>query len=237
VWTECRTRGRGDCHGRLAGPAGRRAAWCLVHVIGLLCCLAVAHLAVGAVVSHGAYSDFASSVRGDLVREDWSAVPIGVIQNQTINGVTYGFTDNFGHQLAVWNGGGWGLRLGVVMDSGVSNFGVLDRIEFRFGSHGLDSFGVMFAQGNYNDAGFAVFAVQVGEGDVFLRTVVIDSVGPNIGYLGLTGLDGADAVTIWRVQSDANVVWGVYHIDFALVPGGGALAGLAMVGCRRRRRR
>jgi len=238
IWRGCRTDRRGGGRGRLLLVAGGRAALCLFCVVGLLGWHPVARAASAAVVSHTAYGDFAAAVRGDLVREDWSAVPDGVIQNQTINGVTYGYTNPWGQQLVVENYTSWGFRLGALRTDGqLTAFGSRCQMEFRFNSQGLDSFGVMFAQGNYSDAGVAVFAVQVGEGEVFMRTVVIDSVGPNIGYLGLTGLGGADTVTIWRVQSDANVVWGVYHIDFAVVPGGGAVAGLLLIRCRKRRRR
>ncbi len=123
------------------------------------------------------------------------------------------------------------------MPNGPSNFGWSDRVTFSFGGSGVDSFGIMFAQGNYTNIGTSVFAVQVNNGEIFYRSVPVVTAGPNIGYLGLTGLNQAGSVTIWQVQSGANVVWSAYHIDWATVPTPGVLACFGAAGLLGRRRR
>ena len=67
--------------------------------------------AVSAIVAHDSYEAFAAASPTTLTREDWTSVPLGVIEGQVINGVHYSHTDAFGDQLAVGDGGagdfGW----------------------------------------------------------------------------------------------------------------------------------
>jgi len=194
--------------------------------------------ALSSIVAYDSYAAFAAASPTTLTREDWASVPLGVIEGQVINGVHYSHTDAFGSQLAVGNGGAWGFRLRTIASSGSSlAFGWSDRVTFTFGGSGVDSFGVMFAQGNYTDTGTSVFAVQVNDGEIFYRSVPVVTPGPNIGYLGLTGLNQAGSVTIWRVQSGANVVWSAYHIDWTTVPAPSVLACFGAAGFLGRRRR
>jgi len=225
--------------GHLAGPCLRSLAMRIskTRMTGAVAAVAVAGSASATIVSHESYGAFFAAAPSNLIREDWSSVPLGVIEGQIINGVQYAHTSAFGHQLAIGTGG-WGFRLGVVTPTGVSNFSWSDRVTFSFGVSGISAFGIMFAQGNYTDTGTSVFAVQVDSGPTFYRSVQVVSAGPNVGYLGLTGLESAGSVTIWRAQSGANVVWSAYHIDYAFVPAPGALAllgGAGLVGTRRRR--
>ncbi len=198
--------------------------------------LGIHETSVAAIVSHESYGAFSAAAPSNLIREDWSSVPLGVIENQIINGVHYTHTDAFGHQLAIGNGGAWGFRLGVVMPSGVSSFGWSDRVTFSFGVSGISAFGIMFAQGNYTNTGTSIFAVQVDGGPTFYRSVQVASAGPNVGYLGLTGLESAGSVTIWRVQSGANVTWTAYNIDYAFVPAPSVFAAIGVCGLVLRRR-
>ena len=67
--------------------------------------LGIHETSVAAIVSHESYGAFSAAAPSNLIREDWSSVPLGVIENQIINGVHYTHTDAFGHQLAIGNGG------------------------------------------------------------------------------------------------------------------------------------
>ena len=183
----------------------------------------LASRAYAATIAYESYESFSEAAGTSLVREDWATVPVGAIEGQVINGIGYSYEDYFGHVLAVHSGGGWGFRLGVIMPNGVSNFSWSDQITFSF-SQGLDSFGVMFAQGNYDGGGESIFAVRVGDGPVFYRSVPVVSEGPNIGYIGLGNLGGVDSVTIWRVQNGGDSVWTALHLDYAVVPMPPALA-------------
>jgi len=198
--------------------------------------LGIHETSVASIVSHESYGAFSAAAPSNLIREDWSSVPLGVIEGQIINGVQYAHTNAFGHQLAIGNGGGWGFRLGVVTPNGVSNFSWSDRVTFSFGVSGISAFGIMFAQGNYTSTGTSVFAVQVDSGPTFYRSVQVVSAGPNVGYLGLTGLESAGSVTIWRAQSGGDSVWSAYHIDYAFVPAPSVCTALGLAGIALRRR-
>jgi hypothetical protein len=177
--------------------------------------------ASAAIATHESYASFASASGTALQREDWSTVTPGILEGQSIGGLTYSHSDAFGHQLAVGNGGGWGFRLGVTMPSGPSNFGWSDKITIAFDTPGVTAVGVLFAQGNYSSTGTSVFAIQLDGGDIYYRSVPVNSFGANVGYLGLTGLTAVRSMSFWQVGSGGDAAWSALQIDYAFVPSPG----------------
>ena len=195
-------------------------------------------IASGGVIEHLSYADFLTSSGSGTIHEDWASIPNStIIQDQTIGGITYRYQNAFGKQLHIGGGGGWGMRFGSIYPSGaVTNFGWSDVITFEF-STPIQGFGINFVQGNYSNSGTSIFAVQIDGGQVFYRSVPVVQYGANVGYLGLTRLESASSIKIWQAQSGANVVWGVYSVDYANIPAPAASALLALAGLVSRRRR
>lgn len=178
-------------------------------------------LACGAVVSasadvvqHGNRSDLEAAAGPGLAREAWESIPNGtVIQDQTINGITYRHTNAFGNTLlAVNNGGAWGMRFGLLRSDGATGFGWSNRVTFVF-TEPLCAFGITFVQGTFNRFGQSDFAVQVDDGPVYICSVPVTRAGPNAGYIGLSGLEQATSISVWG-GGGGDSVWGIYNIDY-----------------------